>query len=88
MPETMERLETDEIVERGQAIFDAHIKPLIGDKNPDDFLAIDINSGDFEVAPDDLTPGDKLRARHPDARVFLRRVGDDAAYSVGRGYHP
>lgn len=28
MPETMERLETDEIVERGQAIFDAHIKPM------------------------------------------------------------
>lgn len=67
-------------------LFEQRIKPMVADKAPDDFLAIDVLSGDYEVAADDLTPGDKLRERHQDARIFLRRVGDEAAYTVGGGY--
>jgi len=36
--------------------------------------------------PDDLTPSEQLRTRHPDAMIYLRRVGDEAAYTVGGGY--
>ena len=73
------------IADRANAIFEAKIKALVGEANTNDFLAIDINSGDYEIAADDLTPGDKLRERHPDARVFLRQVGDDCAYFMGGG---
>ena len=73
-------------VERGQSIFETQIEPRLIGENPDDFLAIDILSGDYEIAPDDLTPSQHLRERHPDAVIFLRRVGDEAAYSVGGGY--
>jgi len=70
----------------GQSIFEERVGPLVAEDDPNDFLAIDIISGDYEVAPDDLTPSDKLRARHPDAIIYLRRVGDEAAYTVGGGY--
>ncbi len=73
-------------IERGQSIFEECVRPLVADDDPNDFLAIDIISGDYEVAPDDLMPSDKLRARHPDAVIYLRRVGDEAAYTVGGGY--
>lgn len=74
-PETLEP-----IAERANTLFEARIKPQLGSINPNDFLAIDINSGDYETGPEDLPTCDNLRWRRPDARVYLRRVGDDAAY--------
>lgn len=73
-------------VERGQALFEAQIAAQLSGENPDDFLAIDILSGDYEIAPDDLTPSQRLRERHSDAVIYLRRVGDEAAYTVGGGF--
>ena len=78
--------EVETVGERADAIFEQRIRPLVAGEDPDAFLAIDILSGDFEVAPDDITPGERLRVRHQNARIFLRRVGDEAAYSVGGGY--
>ena len=79
-------LEIETLSAQANALFEERIKSLVADKEPDDFLAIDVLSGDYEVAADDLTPSDKLRERHQNARIFLRRVGDEAAYTVGGGY--
>ena len=74
-------------IDRGRTIFEEQVASrLSGNENPDDFLAIDILSGDYEIASDDLTPSEQLRTRHPDAMIYLRRVGDEAAYTVGGGY--
>lgn len=81
----MQTLELEPLAERANALFEARIKAELVSENPNHFLAIDVKSGDYEVSPDDLTPGDKLRARHPDALVFLRRVGDESAYFIGGG---
>ena len=71
---------------RGQSIFEAQVAARLTDENPDDFLLIDVLSGDYEVASDETTGRANLRTRHPDAVIYLRRVGDDAAYTVGGGY--
>lgn len=73
-------------IERGQRIFQAQIEARVSGENPDDFIAIDILSGDYEIASDDITPSQRLRVRHPNAVIYLRRVADEAAYSVGGGY--
>ena len=73
------------IGDKAQEIFETNIRPQVAEQNLDWFLAIDVDSGDYEVGEDDITPSDALRARHPNARVFLRRVGDDAAYFMGGG---
>ena len=79
-------VKTIPLSDTANALFEQRIKPLVANENPDSFLAIDVLSGDYELAADDLTPSDKLRARHQNARIFLRRVGDEAAYTVGGGY--
>jgi len=77
---------TENLIERGQSIFEAQIEARLTGQNPDDFLLIDVLSSDYEVASDEISGRSKLRARRPDAIVYLRRVGDEAAYTVGGGY--
>ena len=73
-------------IERGQSIFKAQIESRLAGENPDHFLLIDVLSGDYEVATDETKGRVRLRARHLDAVIYLRRVGDEAAYTVGGGY--
>ena len=45
---------------------------------PDDegrFAAIDIETGDYEIAEDELAACDKLSSRSPDAQIWLVKVG-------------
>ncbi len=79
-------LENQTVGDRANAIFKERIKPLVVGEDPNDFLAIDIVSGDYAIASDDVTPSDKLRKQHHGAQIFVRRVGDEAAYTVGGGY--
>ena len=60
-------LTPDEIGNQGNALFEAKIKSHVSGQDPDLFLAIDINSGDYEVAPDDMTPSQQLHRRRPGA---------------------
>ena len=75
-----------EVITLGQQLFESRIAPLVSGHRPDDFLAIDVLSGDFETDEDDMTAEDRLRTRQPDADLFVRRVGDVAAHLVGGGY--
>ena len=82
----MASLQLDSLSSRANTLFDECIKSQVVNEDPDNFLAIDIESGDYEIAADDLTPGEILRARHQNAQIFVRRVGDEAVYTVGGGY--
>lgn len=73
-------------IERGQALLETQIAERVHGEDSNDFLAIDTLSGDYEIAPDDLSPSLRLRERHPDAVIYVRRVGDEAAYTVGGGF--
>lgn len=70
---------------RANSLFGERIKPQVANEDPDSFLAIDVESGDYEVAADDLTPGEILLARRQNAQIFVCWVGDEAAYTVGGG---
>ncbi len=77
---------SNDTIERGQRLFETQIEPRLTGRNPDDFLVIDVLSGDYEVSSDEISGRDSLRVRRPDAIIYLRRVGDEAAYTVGGGY--
>ena len=49
-------------------------------------VVIDVNSGDYEVADDDLTAILRLLERRPDAITWGERVGYRAAYYLNRNY--
>lgn len=69
-----------EVAARGDAIYE-EIKPRLGDLEKGTFVVIDIESGDYEIAPDDTTATVQLLGRHPSAVTWAVRVGYRAAYS-------
>jgi hypothetical protein len=52
---------------------------------PRAFVAIDVETGDYEVDENDVEAMDRLAERTPEAegRMFLRRVGSKSAYHFG-----
>ena len=77
------RATTQALSARGQAIFERDIVQNLGDANPYHFVLIDIETGDYEVDADEMAASDRLLARHPDAQVWMRRVGSPYAYRFG-----
>ena len=69
---------------RGQEAFDQFVKPKL---RPDDigkFVAIDIQSGSYEIDADDYQATGRLMARLPGARIWLLRAGHPTTYRIVR----
>ena len=81
------RPSADEVGDRGQAIYErdirSHVEPaLIGQ-----FVAIDIESGEYEVGTDHYATALALKARRPNAIVFTIKIGYDSAIVMGGRFH-
>ena len=72
-----------EIVRRGRGIYDAQIRAKVEPQQDGRFVAIDIESGDYEVADAAVDAMDKLEERRPNALFYVHRVGRVAAYALG-----
>jgi hypothetical protein len=68
---------------RGDAIYERKVEPLLTPEDAGKFVAIDIESGTYEIGPDELTASDRLLARRPQAQVCLRRAGSRYAHRFG-----
>jgi hypothetical protein len=77
------RFSKEEFAKRGDAIFDKDIRPHLKNEDDDDFVAIDIETGAYEIDASELAACDRLRARVPDAQVWLRKVGSRFAHRFG-----
>lgn len=65
-----------EIARLGDELFDRVVAPGTTPDQDRLFVAIDVDSGAFEIAADELSAGRAVLARHPDAQLWLRRVGE------------
>jgi hypothetical protein len=74
-----------EIARRGKALYERLVREDVeaGGANEGRFLAIDVDSGDYEVADAALRAGAGLRRRRPDAAVYLMRVGRPTTFRLG-----
>ena len=80
------RYSKEEFAKRGEAIFEKEICANLKGHNPRHFLAIDIETGDYEVDESEMAACDRLEARVADAQIWLRRVGSKyARHFGGRG---
>jgi len=84
MPSRERRYSREELARRGDEIYEQTISPRVADGHHGEFIAIDVDTGEFEVDPDELTASDRLLARFPEAQVWLKRVG----YSYVRRFGP
>ena len=77
---------TDELLAHDEAtalaIYERSIRAKVTPADANKFVAVGIESGDFEIDANELAAIDRLAARHPNGRVWLMRVGPEAAYRM------
>jgi hypothetical protein len=83
MPAVKRRYSKEEFARRGDAIYETDILPKLTAKDVGKFLAIDIETGEHEIAADEMKAGDKLLARLPEAQIWMVRIGYTATHSFG-----
>jgi hypothetical protein len=83
MATTQRRYSLEEFARRGDAIYEKEILPKLTAKDVGKFLAIDIETGQYEIAADEMRAGDKLLARRPEAQIWMVRVGYAATHTFG-----
>ena len=74
------RYSKEEFARRGQALYEQRVRPQVEEGNIGRIVAIDIETGEFEVADDPLAASDQLFARCPDAQPWLVRIGHRALH--------
>jgi hypothetical protein len=77
------RYSKEEFAKRGDAIFEKDIRPHLKNEDDEDFVAIDIETGAYEIDASEMAACDRLRGRVPNAQVWLRKVGSRFAHSFG-----
>ena len=77
------RYSKEEFAQRGDEIYDRAIRPQVESENKGKFVAIDIETGAWEMDADELIAGDRLTARIPDAQTWMVRVGCDGLRHFG-----
>ncbi len=86
MTEPGPRYSSEEFKRRGEEIFERHIRAHVADRPAQDFVVIDIETGDFEVDANERTAADRLSARRPDAQPWMRLVGSPYSRRFGLGF--
>ena len=77
------RYSKEEFARRGDAIYDNDVRPQLKPTDEGKFAAIDIDSGTFEIDSDELKAGKRLRARIPEAQIWIVRVGHRSVHRIG-----
>ena len=77
------RYSKDEFAQRGQSIYDRDIRPHLTAEDESKFVAIDIETGAYEIDRDDYTATERLLRHHPTAQIWLLRVGYRTTYRIG-----
>lgn len=84
MSSTERRHSLDELARLGEQIFDQQVRPTLQPSDVGKYVAIDVDSGDFEIDGDDYSAVMRLRARKPAADMWLMRAGYPTTCRIGR----
>ena len=73
----------EEFAKHGHALYELEIRSIVEEGNLGKIVAIDIETGAFEVADESLVAAKKLLGRVPDAQIFGIRIGHLAVHRFG-----
>jgi hypothetical protein len=85
MPTPPSGYTAEEIARRGDELYEQHIRPQVEAGNQGRIVAIDVQTGAYVVAETALAASKQLRAQHPDAVVWLVRIGHRTLHRIGLG---
>lgn len=77
------RYSPNEFAQRGHIFYEQKVEPYVTKADDGKFVAIDIETGVFEIDADDYTATERLSQRQPNAQIWLCRVGQRTAYRIG-----
>jgi hypothetical protein len=77
------RYSKEELARRGTEIYEQQVRSQVEENNQGKIVAIDIETGAFEVAEDLLTASDRLLARCPEAQTWFVRIGHRGVHRFG-----
>ena len=78
---------TEEIAQRGRELYEHELRHEVEPEYSGQFLVLDVQSGDYEIANEDLDASERLLERRPDAMLYGLRIGERAAYRIGGHLH-
>jgi frataxin-like iron-binding protein CyaY len=65
----------EEFAQRGDRIYQTQIRSQIEAGNQGKIVAIDLETGDFELDASEIAACDRLESRHPNAQIWIVRIG-------------
>lgn len=77
------RYSKEEFAHQGNALYENQIRSKVEKDNLGKIVAIDIETGAFEVADTPILATDQLYDRYPDAQPWVIRIGHQAVYRFG-----
>ncbi len=77
------RYSKEEFAQRGDALYESEVRSQVEEGNYGKIVAIDIETGAFEVADDILPATDRLFNRLPDAQPWIIRIGHRVVHRFG-----
>ena len=80
------RYSTEEIVRRGEELYEDGIRAKVEQGNTGKILVIDIETGDYEIDDDHLQATRRALAKHPGAALYSLRIGYPSLGKIGGGW--
>lgn len=78
------RFNGEDIARRGEELYQSSIRAQVEtSENIGRLVFMDIETGAYEVGDDLVSPGKNLQLRHPEAAIYAKRIGYNAALAVG-----
>ena len=71
------------LVAAGQKMYDETLKVLLEPLYRGKLLALDVDTGKYAIGDDTLSAFERLVEKEPAATVYIVRVGDSAAVTLG-----
>lgn len=77
------RYSKEEFAKMGDRIYETQIRPKLKESDQGLIVAIDIETGAFEIADTPIIATDRLYEKYPDAQPWVIRIGHRAVYHFG-----
>ena len=82
MPVTDPPRDLHDLARRAAEVFDRQVRPALRPEDDGKYVAIDVNTGDYEIDESDYAAVMRLRARLPSSEVWLERAGYPTAHQM------
>lgn len=73
----------ESLAQRGEEIYHHALRPLLEANHRGEIVAIDIATGEYELGANVLLASKALRARKPDAQIWVVKIGYRAVHRIG-----